>query len=616
MEYRNFTKDNIKVSALGFGCMRFPILDNDSSKIDEEKSIEMIRHAIDKGVNYIDTAYPYHQENSEYLVGKALKNGYREKVYLATKSPSWLIETYDDFHKYLDEQLEKLNVEYIDFYLLHTLNKDYWENLKSLDVLKFIDEAKKTGKIKYIGFSFHDEIDVFKEIIDYHDWDFCQIQYNYLDENYQAGKEGLEYAYEKGISVVIMEPIKGGKLVNASDEIKDIWKLSETKRTPAEWALRWVLNHKEVSVVLSGMNNLEEVKENIETASHAKANHLDENEIKLIDRVKKIYQNKIKVGCTSCEYCLPCPEGVSIPNIFEVYNDLYVFGTKEISKKRYESYIRREIDASKCIECGKCESMCPQNIQIIKALKEADKVLREDIIEENKENVKEKILKEKILKLKDLAGKIKFKDTSKEGQLKLEIVKVLDDFSRVLSEFIEKQRELEKHLDFLDLDLLKVELEIYGINQESDKKSNNGISPREAFSIYLEKYPQGKLRKIKLDKDKKELYYKIKAYDKENKYKIKINFENGKIIEEKSKARSNNKDYKEITIEDMEKVEKLIKLSLEDAGNKATLKEWSLKEKNDKIELEIEIEKKGVGEYEYEYDLETGNLLEFEKDLR
>lgn len=375
MHYRNFTKNNIQVSALGFGSMRLPILDNDSSKIHEEKAIEMIRYAIDHGVNYIDTAYPYHQGNSEYLVGKALKDGYREKAYLATKLPSWLIKSYEDFDKYLDEQLEKLDTDYIDFYLLHTLNKEYWDNLKALDVLKFIDEAKKSGKIKYIGFSFHDELDVFKEIVDYHDWDFCQIQLNYIDRNYQAGEEGLKYAYDKGISVVIMEPIKGGKLSNPSDEIKSIWEQNDVKRTPSEWALRWVLNHKEVSILLSGMNTIEQVKENIKTVSDAKANHLNEKEIELIHKVTRIYQEKIKVGCTSCEYCLPCPEGVSIPNIFQIYNDLYVFGTEEASKDRYKAYIDKEIDASKCIECGKCETMCPQNIEIRRHLKESHEIL-------------------------------------------------------------------------------------------------------------------------------------------------------------------------------------------------------------------------------------------------
>lgn len=375
MQYRSFTKDNLQVSALGFGCMRFPILDNDSSKIDEEKAIKMLRYAIDNGVNYIDTAYPYHQENSEYVVGKALKDGYREKVYLATKLPGWLAESYEDFNKYLDEQLEKLDTSYIDFYLIHSLNKDYWDKIKELGVLKFADEAKQSGKVKYIGFSFHDELNVFKEIIDSYDWDFCQIQLNYLDRNYQAGEEGLKYAYGKGISVVIMEPIKGGKLSNPSEEIKSIWDLNEIKRTPSEWALRWVLNHKEVSVLLSGMNTIDQVKENIKTVSNALANSLNKKEIELIDKVTNIYEEKIKVGCTGCEYCLPCENNVNIPGIFQLYNDLFVFGTEEISKNRYSSFMQNEKDASMCIECGKCETMCPQNIEIRKYLKEAHNIL-------------------------------------------------------------------------------------------------------------------------------------------------------------------------------------------------------------------------------------------------
>lgn len=375
MQYRNFTKDNIKVSALGFGCMRFPILDNDSSKINEEKTIEMLRYAIDNGVNYIDTAYNYHQGNSEYVVGKALKDGYREKVYLATKLPVWKVESYEDFNELLDEQLKKLDTDYIDFYLMHALNKERWDKIKKLGVLRFADEAKKSGKVKYIGFSFHDELDVFKEIIDSYDWDFCQIQLNYVDRDYQAGEEGLKYAYNKGISVVIMEPIKGGKLTNPSEEIKSIWDSYEEKRTPAEWALRWVLNHKEVSVVLSGMNNIEQVKENIETVSNAKANSLSEEELKLIDKVTDVYNEKIKVGCTGCEYCLPCEQGVSIPDIFQIYNDLYAFGTEENSKKAYSSFIEKGIDASRCIECGRCEAACPQNIEIIKYLKDAHKIL-------------------------------------------------------------------------------------------------------------------------------------------------------------------------------------------------------------------------------------------------
>lgn len=375
MHYRGITKDNIQISPLGFGCMRFPILDNDSGKIDEGKAIEMLRYAIDNGVNYIDTAYPYHKGNSEYLVGKALKDGYRQKVYLATKLPSWLMKTYKDFDRYLEEQLEKLDTEYIDFYLLHSLNKKHWEKLKELNVFEFLEKAQEAGKIKYIGFSFHDDLDVFKEIVDYYDWDFCQIQLNYVDRDYQAGLEGLKYAYEREISTIIMEPIKGGKLVNPSPEIKELWDENHIKRTPADWALRWVLNHKEVSLLLSGMSNLEQVKENISTVSDASPNHLSTKELSIIDKVTKIYEEKTKVGCTSCEYCLPCPEGVAIPQVFQVYNELSIFGTQESSRNMYKNYIEKEIDASKCIECGRCETLCPQNLEIIEHLKEAHEVL-------------------------------------------------------------------------------------------------------------------------------------------------------------------------------------------------------------------------------------------------
>lgn len=376
MQYRYFTKDQLKVSQLGFGCMRFPTFEGDSSKIDKNLATKMLHYAIDNGVNYIDTAYPYHQGNSEAFVGEALKGGYREKIFLATKLPVWLTNSYEDFEKYLNEQLERLQTEYIDFYLLHALSENTWNKIYELKVLDFLDEAKKKGKIKYAGFSFHDELNVFKNIVDSYSWDFCQIQLNYMDRNYQAGVEGMRYAKSKDISMVIMEPIKGGKLSNAPDEILEIWNRSQIKRTPAEWALNWIFNHDEVSVVLSGMSTMEQVMQNIETASKAKANSLTKEEVGLIDEVTDYYKKRIKVGCTSCEYCLPCPQNVAIPSIFQMYNNVYVYGTERESKEAYKRLIDSQKDASQCVECGACQQACPQHLEIIQFLKDADKILR------------------------------------------------------------------------------------------------------------------------------------------------------------------------------------------------------------------------------------------------
>lgn len=374
MQYRYFTKDKLKVSTLGFGCMRFPIIDGDNSAIDYDKSIDMVRYAINNGLNYIDTAYNYHGGNSEKFVAKVLEDGYREKVYLATKNPVWLAETYEDFEKLLDEQLENLNTDYIDFYLLHSLNGKSWEKIVKLNVFDFIKEAKKKGKIKYIGFSFHDEFSLFKEIIDSHDWDFCQIQLNYMDRQFQAGLEGLSYAAEKDISVVIMEPIKGGKLVEPPKEIEAIFDESNVQRSPAAWALKYLYDFDDVAVVLSGMSTMAQVKENIETASES--TKLSPKELAIIDRVTKVYRDKIQVDCTSCRYCMPCPSNVAIPNIFQQYNDIYVYDQLEQSQNNYKHLIENQKDASMCIECGECEAICPQNLAIIELLKEAETNLR------------------------------------------------------------------------------------------------------------------------------------------------------------------------------------------------------------------------------------------------
>ncbi|WHE07374.1 aldo/keto reductase [Thermoanaerobacterium thermosaccharolyticum] len=379
MQYRDFGKTGVKVSALGFGAMRLPIVDGDYSKIDEAEAIKMIRYAIDNGVNYVDTAYPYHEGQSEIVVGKALKDGYREKTYLATKLPSWLVNEKEDMDKYLNEQLKKLDVEYIDFYLLHALDKERWEKYKRLDVFSWMEKVKKEGKVKFIGFSFHDEYNVFKSIIDDYDkWDFCQIQYNYMDINNQAGTKGLKYAASKGLAVIVMEPIRGGKLAGDPPEaVKELWNSASVKRTPAEWALQWVWNHPEVSLVLSGMSTMEQVKQNIESASRSKANGLTEDEVKLVDKVRETYKKLSPVGCTACNYCMPCPNGVNIPKNFAIYNESHMYNNYNESLRNYNNL--NEGKASSCIECGECETKCPQHLTIIEYLKDVRRYFKEAV---------------------------------------------------------------------------------------------------------------------------------------------------------------------------------------------------------------------------------------------
>ncbi|ACL69507.1 aldo/keto reductase [Halothermothrix orenii] len=372
MKYRQFGKLNWKASALGFGAMRLPTVNNDSSKIDENKAIEMIRYAIDNGVNYIDTAWPYHKGNSEIVVGKALKNGYRDKVKLATKLPSWLIKKEEDMDFYLDKQLKKLQVDYIDFYLLHALNRKHWENYKKLNVFKWIEKVISLGKIKYIGFSFHDDYNLFKEIVDAYDWTFCQIQYNYLDTDFQAGKKGLKYASKKGLAIVIMEPLRGGQLAGKQPTpVHEIWNTSQIDRTPVDWALQWLWNQPEVSVVLSGMSTLEQVKENITSADKSGINALSKAELNTINQIKKAYEELSPIMCTGCNYCIPCPQNVNIPGNFSLYNNAHIYNDFENQKKVYNKW-DESAKAGNCVGCGQCEKACPQNLPIIKLLKKVD----------------------------------------------------------------------------------------------------------------------------------------------------------------------------------------------------------------------------------------------------
>lgn len=380
MEYREFGKLDWKTSALGFGCMRFPTTDGNplSGKIDEGEAIKLIRYAIDHGVNYIDTAYPYHEGESEIVVGKALKDGYRERVKLATKSPLWFVKKPEDFDKYLDEQLEKLNTTHIDFYLLHSLTRKLWNKVVlNHNILERAEEAKRKGKIKYIGFSFHDDYDCFEEIVDgYAKWDFCQIQYNYMDTENQAGTKGLKYAHSKGIPVVIMEPLLGGRLANPPRVVLDIF--DEIDRgSSADWALQWLWNQREVSVVLSGMSSLDQLKENIESANKSGINKLTREELEIIERVKTKYRERLIIPCTGCNYCMPCPNNVKIPYIFQLYNDGHIHEDMEGSQGYYSRQISERGRANNCISCKICEEKCPQKIEISQWMPKVHRTLTE-----------------------------------------------------------------------------------------------------------------------------------------------------------------------------------------------------------------------------------------------
>jgi len=374
MQYRKFGKLDFEVSILGFGAMRLPLLDkNDESKIDEKEAITMIRYAIDQGVNYVDTAYPYHKGNSEIVVGKALKEGYREKTKIATKLPTWLIQSEKDPDKYLAEQLKRLSTDYIDFYLIHALDKNRWETVLKYRVLEWAEKAMERGDILHLGFSFHDDLPTFKKIVDAYPWVFCQIQYNYLDVDFQAGREGLLYAHSKGLAVVIMEPLKGGNLVNLSEFALQRFREANPHRSPAAWALLWLWNQEEVTTVLSGMSTMEQVKENIEIARNAHPGILTQEELEAIDEVRAILKKEAPIPCTTCHYCVPCPQGVNIPFLFGLYNQVFQFQDKrEQAEKTYFGFLKEEERPGNCVECGICEEKCPQQIPIRDWLKKVE----------------------------------------------------------------------------------------------------------------------------------------------------------------------------------------------------------------------------------------------------
>lgn len=374
MKYRRFDKLDWKVSALGFGCMRLPTLGS-RSEIDEPEAIRMIRYAIDHGVNYLDTAYPYHGGNSERLLGKALQDGYRDKVRVATKLPVGRLETREDADRILAEQLEKLQTDHIDFYLFHGLRKPRWETVQQFDLLDWADKALADGRIRHMGFSFHDSFEVFKEIVDAYNWTFCQIQYNYMDVENQAGTAGLKYAASKGMGVVIMEPLLGGQLVTPPDAVQAIWDAVPVKRTPVDWALQWLWNQPEVSVVLSGMSTMQQVQENLASADVSGAGTLTEEELALVDRVRQTYRSLIPVPCTNCRYCMPCPNGVNIPRNLRLFNSAIIYNQLDSARQQYTNGLAEEERASACIQCRQCEDLCPQSILISEWMPEVDAVL-------------------------------------------------------------------------------------------------------------------------------------------------------------------------------------------------------------------------------------------------
>lgn len=359
MIYRNFEKLGVSPSLLGFGCMRFPTLPD--GKIDETRAENMLDCAMKAGVTYYDTAYMYHDGDSEPFVGRALKKYDRDKFFLATKLPPWKLEQPEDVEKIFNEQLEKLQVEYFDFYLLHSLGKQSWEKLISLGALDVMKRLKAEGKIKYLGFSFHDSYDVFETIIRAEQWDFCQIQLNYIDTEIQAGMKGYHLAEELGIPIVVMEPVKGGSLTTFADDIKDIMKQADPNRSVASWAFRWVASLENVKVVLSGMSTEEQLEDNLKTFDQFEP--LNEAEHKLVDRVVSEIMARVKNGCTNCKYCMPCPNGINIPRNFSIWNEYGMYLNKQDAKWNYND-MKEEMRASACVGCAICEEACPQKLPI------------------------------------------------------------------------------------------------------------------------------------------------------------------------------------------------------------------------------------------------------------
>ncbi|HBE76541.1 MAG TPA: aldo/keto reductase [Firmicutes bacterium] len=369
MQYIEYGNTGLKVSRFGLGCMRFPG--------SETEAIEMVRYALDHGVNYSDTAYVY--GNSEVILGKALKDGYRDKTYLATKSPIWNITKHEDFEKYLDEQLLRLETDHIDVYLLHNLGFDNWQKVKQYDGFSFLDKMIQKGKIKHKAFSFHGTLALFKEVVNAYDWEMAQIQLNILDEYQQAGVEGLQHAAKKGMAVVIMEPLRGGHILNhCPGQALDLINAYPEKRSLVEWAFRWLYNMPEATVILSGTSTLDQLKDNLNIFENARPSVMSSGDLNFIKSIREQFENKSSINCTGCKYCMPCPNGVDIPQIFKLYNNASMMEGYPVDRVVYQNTIVPSgCGVDQCIECGLCMEHCPQNIKIPENLKKAHETLNQ-----------------------------------------------------------------------------------------------------------------------------------------------------------------------------------------------------------------------------------------------
>jgi uncharacterized protein len=378
VRYRCFPKvPGLPISILGFGCMRLPVQDGDPARIDEARATRLLREAIDAGVNYLDTAYPYHGGQSEPFLGRALKDGYRRRVQLATKCPTFLVQAEGDWERFLDEQLRRLDTDRVDFYLLHALNGERWETVKRLGGLRALDRARGDGCLTHAGFSFHGSPDTFVEVLEGYDWESCQIQLNLLDVDFQAGLAGLRLATSRGVGVIAMEPLRGGLLAaNPPEPVREIWARGGTGWPPAEWAWRWVWDHAGVVTALSGMNAADQLRENLTLADVASPGALSEAALALAAEVRRYYLGRIKVPCTTCGYCVPCPNGVLVPDVFSMVNTAAMFDSRAATSGLYKAIlVSRGQAADACIECGDCEPKCPQSIPIRDVLREAHELL-------------------------------------------------------------------------------------------------------------------------------------------------------------------------------------------------------------------------------------------------